>query len=135
MKLFLLLYSIAILSESNNEWTTYYQNEQLEIQFKKADCHDNSNGIHQEKILVKYVNKTNEKLNVSFSRKAVYSNSTTNSSGNENQHQVTLQPNETKTGTCSDRDKTLAVFSKHLDIKAGELKSIDFENITIKTNL
>lgn len=131
MKLFLLVSFVFTLLGTDEEWITHYQNEQIEIQFRKSKCHDETNGIHQEKTLVKYVNKTDKKLQITYTKNALYSNGKS-APANENQYQVVLQPNETKTGNCNDRDKTLVIFSKHLDLQTAEVKKLHFENITIK---
>ena len=113
------------------DWQLHLKNEQVEVYFKKSDCHDIANGIHQEKILVKYINKTTEKLEISFLKAATY-NGYTNTSA-ENSCTVVLEPNESREGICSDRDKSLTIFSKHLDMEGVSLQAIDFRNMLIKT--
>lgn len=120
----------AVLA-ATDDWQLHLKNEQVEIYFKKSDCHDIVNGIHQEKILVKYVNKTTQKLEVSFLKAATY-NGRTNTSA-ENTCMIILNPNEIREGVCSDRDKSLTIFSRHLNIEGASLQAIDIKNLTIKT--
>lgn len=124
------IYNTAVFA-ATDDWRLHLKNEQVEIYFKKSDCHDIVNGIHQEKILVKYINKTTEKLEISFLKAATY-NGYTNTSA-ENSCTVVLAPNESREGICSDRDKSLTIFSKHLDMEGASLQAIDFRNMLIKT--
>ena len=108
-----------------------FNNEQLSITYSNSDCHDNPNGIHQEKVLLTFQNKTQQTITVSFDRNLWYDNVALNTSGNEKRFTVVLAPNQQITGECATKDKAFSIFSKHLDFKGRSLTKFALENVSI----
>ena len=108
-----------------------FNNEQLSITYTNSNCHDNPNGIHQEKVLLSFLNKTNQTITVTFDRNLWYNDVALNTSGNEKKFTVVLAPNQQITGQCSTRDKALSIFSKHLDFKGRQLTKFALDNVLI----
>ena len=114
------------------DWKPYFKNNQIEIQYRYADCNDEANGIHQQKVLLKFVNLTNEKTEISFSKELNYNSSAPASSDIKN-FTLLLNPGGTKEGICSEKDKSFFIFSKQLNFKSTELKKFELKNISVKT--
>lgn len=108
-----------------------FNNEQLSINYTYSNCHDNPNGIHQEKVLLSFQNKTNQTIEVSFDRNLWYDDVALNTSNIEKRFTVVLAPNQQVTGECSTKDKALSIFSKHLDIKGRQLTKFALDNVSI----
>src|SRR6476620_10416120 len=68
-----MLYSVATFA--TGEWKSYFKNNEVEILYRYSDCHDEHNGIHQQKILFRFVNLTGKEHEVIFSREYTYNNS------------------------------------------------------------
>ena len=122
---------IGLFAAEDNNWKTYYKSDQVEILYRSSDCHDAANGIHQQKMLLRLVNKTNGKTEISFSKELTYDGS--KHSYDVNTFSVQLQAKETKEGLCSDKNGALIIFSKHLDFKGTELRNFELKNISVKT--
>ena len=123
------------ISFAADNWKTCFKNNEVEILYQYSDCHDEHNGIHQQKVLLKFINSSNEKKEITFGRDLTY-----NTDGNINSltgdvklFSIQLQPNETKEGLCSDTDKALFIFSKQLNFKSSELGKFELKNISVKT--
>src|SRR5687767_1562486 len=96
-------------------WKIYFKNEEVEVLYRYSDCHDEVNGMHQQKILLKFVNLSAKDTEISFSEDLVYNGSTA-SSGDVKSYRIELKPNETKEGVCSGKDRALYIFSKQLNV-------------------
>ncbi len=134
MKLFLTAV-ICLLCSSvfSADWTTYFKNEKIEIQFQYADCHDVHNGLHQQKIFLRFVNLSNQKEEVSFTKELTFNNGKT-SNADARTFTVLLNANEEKTGECSNKeDNALFLFSKQLNFTSTELRKFELKNISVKT--
>lgn len=122
---------ICALSFATDSWTTYFKNEQIEILYRYSDCHDNANGIHQQKVLLKFINLQNKNVEVSFSKELTLSNRKTNN-GEGKLLSVMLHAHEQKEGTCNEKkDNALFLFSKQLNFSSTELKKFDLKNISV----
>ncbi len=109
-----------------------FSNEQLSVTYTYSNCHDNQNGIRQEKVLLSFQNKTNQTITVSFDRNLWYNDVALNTSGNEKRFTVELKPNQQIAGECATKDKAFVIFSKQLDIKGRQLTKFALDNISIK---
>ena len=100
---------------AQGEWTTYYTDKQVTIQYKYNDCHRPEDGIHKQEVHLKFSNLTNETIAVKYQKQASYNNKPAVSNGNENTYTVTLKPGEVLEGNCGLKDKRLYIFAKMLD--------------------
>lgn len=133
MKLFLTAITCLLYSSVfSTDWTTYFKNEKVEIQYQYADCHDEHNGIHQQKIFLRFVNLSNQKEEVSFTKELTFSNGRTSTADGKT-FIVLLNANEEKTGECSNKeDNALFLFSKQLNFTSTELRKFELKNISVK---
>lgn len=133
MYLLYLLFSLSLLSPDKNEWVSYFENSQVKVFYKKADCIDANNGVSQRKVLLKFQNLTSGTLEVTFSKKLHYlrNNVESKAGSDKNVLKVILQPGMSLEGSCENRDKSLFIFEKFLDKTGAELKSFDLENINV----
>jgi hypothetical protein len=114
-----------------DEWVPYLENGEITILYRYSECHDDTNGIRQEKVLLKFVNSGVDKKEISFSKELKYDG--TLISTDEKTFAIILSPNESREGSCPNRDKTLSIFSKFLNFKARELTNFELKNVSVKT--
>lgn len=130
----LLLLTVAFfcftVAQAANDWKLYFSNESIEIYYTYTDCHDEANGLHQQKILYRIVNKTNSNVEVSFSKTLYYDNSKPFTS--ETLNTAVVNKWDAVEGDCSNRNTALYTFIKQLDIPSKELKKCELNNITVK---
>jgi hypothetical protein len=114
MKLFTVL-SMCFFTSSlfANDWQVYLANEKVKIFYKYADCHDEANGLHQEKVLFKYENLTDKNLSLNFNRVPVYSKSSR--PADVFNYTLQLAAKQSVSADCATKDKSLIAFSKHLE--------------------
>jgi hypothetical protein len=124
--------STCLFSFASGEWKSYFKNNQAEILYQYSDCHDDVNGIHQQKVLWKFVNLQNAKTQIGFEREQLYKNIKANSSDPKT-FSIVLLPNETKEGVCSDKDNVLFIFVKQLNFTSSELGRFELKNISVTT--
>lgn len=128
--MFVLFSAVAF---AGDDWKSYFKNNEVEILYRKADCNDDANGIHQQKILLKVVNLQNKKVEVFYTKELNFSKAdATASAPDVREFSVTLEPNATVEGDCKVRDNRLFIFSKHLNFSGTELKKFDLKNISVK---
>ena len=132
--IFLGLFLLSSMSFSQS-WKEYSSDENLKIEYQYSYCNDDKNDIHQEKIFFRYTNMTENTLEVNESISATYT-----SNGKELQTKgdvpeliITLKPHEVIEGNCLDKNKTLVLFSKMLNIEASKLKNFTITINNIKT--
>lgn len=130
----ILLLAVALCSvalcKAADDWKLYFSNESIAIYYTYADCHDDTNGIHRQKILYRLVNKTDSKVEVSFTKLLHYTNSAP-TEGDGKSH-IVLDKAQQVEGDCASRNSALHTFVKHLDMKGRELIKCELKNITVK---
>ena len=109
----------------SQEWLPYSSNEKLQIDYKYMTCNDDANGIHQEKVLFKYTNLTENSLDVSLSITSSYINNGKEYSTKPDVKIINLilSPGQVLEGTCQEKNKALFLFSKMIDTEASALKN------------
>jgi hypothetical protein len=130
--LFVLGLVMASTTFAANEWKEYFSNESVKIFYRYVDCHDKANGIHQQKVVLKFENISAKKLEVTFGKTTVYSG-TKAATDDVKTYKVTVPAGKGVEGECDTRDNNLFIFSKHLDFSGPELKKFDLTNISVKT--
>lgn len=114
-------------------WIPFMEDDKVIVQYKYSDCSDPLNGIYQEKILFKVINKTKSKVYVLWDYFQEYSdgNIIAPKDGSiENTVQLTLLSNEYAEGSCSPAvGNKLNAFVRMKDDKTNVvLKELHFEN-------
>ncbi len=113
------------------DWKTCFKNNKVEVLYQYSDCHDIVNGIHQQKILLKFVNLQNKKVEVSYDKLLTFSKAKS-TSPDVRTFSVQLAPNATLQGECTTKDNRLYVFSKQLNFNSTQLEKFELKNISIK---
>ena len=114
-----------------DDWKTYFKNKEVEIRYKYADCHDIPNGLHQQKILLMFINKKDKPVDVYYTKELIFSNSITKPDVRE--FSVHLNGLETQEGTCDTKDNRLFIFSKQLNFNSTSLKHFELNDISVKS--
>ena len=96
-----------------NDWQVYFANDNIKVYYKYAECHDNANGLHQEKVLFKYENLTDKNLSLNFNRVPVYSKSSR--PADVFNYTLQLAAKQSVSADCATKDKSLIAFSRHLE--------------------
>ena len=121
----------CLLCAAADTWTSYFKTPQLEIQYRYADCHDNANGIHQQKVLLRFINLTGKNAEVSFTKSLEFNNGKQNNAEGKT-YTVLLSAGETKEAACEEHSPALYIFSKQLNFKSTALEKFELKNISVK---
>lgn len=129
--LFVGVFVTAITAFGQTEWTSYYQDKSLVIEYRYNDCNRPADGIYKQEIYLRFSNKTTSQLVVNYQKKLSYNNKPVANTGPENTFALTLKPGEVLEGSCGLKDKRLYIFVKMLD---GTSQSVltAFELVNIK---
>jgi len=133
-KTVLLLFALIPLAGfSQQQWQSYFKNENITIEYRYEDCHDNQNGTHKQYLLLKVSNNTDKAIDVSFRKELWYNEACTGCEGNSPEHQVQLKmkPGAKDEGTCGTSNPSLKIFSKMLDMKKSQLTKFELKNISV----
>lgn len=130
LALFLTVLSMSAFAA--DDWKVYYQSADVVIEYRYADCHDVTNGIHQQKVFLRFKNNTSHKIEVSFQLKKSYSKTKNTESSDEKTERVVIPANSTVVGDCSTKNRSIVIFSKQLNFADAELQKFDLKNISIK---
>lgn len=125
---FMLLSGISVFAVDG--WKTYFKNNEVEIFYQYTDCHDIPNGLHQQKILLRFVNLKDKPVEVFYTKELTFSNSVTKPDVRE--FSVHLNGLETLEGECDTKDNRLFIFSKQLNFNSTSLKHFELKNISVK---
>ena len=112
-----------------------FSNNKVVISVSTVGCNDVKNGTNREYIFLSFTNKTSKTIEVSFFTEIYYSNKCY-SCGNpeEYTHKITLSPNQTLTGDCSNKTTGNSIFSKMLDgATTTKLTKYSIQNVSVKT--
>lgn len=131
ISLFLTVMLCSIFAFANGEWKTYFKNSEVEIQYCYTDCHDIPNGLHQQKILLRFINYSGKPVEVFYTKELTFSNSMTKPDVRE--FSVHLNGGETLEAECDTKDNRLYIFSKQLNFNSTSLKHFELKNISVKT--
>lgn len=114
-----------------DDWKSYFKNSEVEILYRYSDCHDIPNGMHQQKILLRFINFKMEPVEVFYTKELTFSNSMTKPDVRE--FSVHLNQAEKLEGDCDTKDNRLFIFSKQLNFNSTSLKHFELKNISVKT--
>lgn len=130
-KTFLFTVLLGALTAKAQQSETLFDNQQLTVTATKVPCHDETNGIHQEKVLLTFLNKAATPVEVSFEM-AVWYDNVLQRKGDVPTYKVALDAMQKLSGGCQSKDKALSIFSRHLDLKGRALTRFELQNITVK---
>ena len=132
--------SINTHAESPNNWTTYYSDNDVKIEYQYTNC-EYSDRFNQEFVILKMTNLTNNNLSISWDNESWYDKKCINCSENktdEASNKVLIPANQVVSGDCDIQDN-LRIFSKFSDRiedmpgikKIVELTKFKLKNINI----
>ncbi len=116
------------------EWTLYKEYTGVQVYYKAEECHDISNGLHQEWVLLKFVNTTDQELQLDYYIQVWVEGKCTNCDDLTEEHhfQVVVPAGGSIMGECESFGN-LKIFSKFLNYDLDELTH--FELIDVKVNI
>lgn len=121
---------------NNSNWIVYTENQEVKIEFKRADCHLNS-GYDKQYFLVRITNKTQNDVSVNWEMDLFYNNDCKTCGISEYQWQIDLDPQGVAVGDCANgSENKLRMFSKFIDANytnTSVLTGFQFSNLTINT--
>jgi len=135
-----LIFSIITHAEAPNNWTTYYSDNDVKIEYQYTNC-EYSDRFNQEFVILKMTNLTNNNLSISWVNESWYDKKCINCSENrtdEASNKVLIPANQLVAGDCDIQDN-LRIFSKFSDRiedmpgikKIVELTKFELKNINI----
>ncbi len=124
--------AIAYMSYAqDNEWKTYFSNNEASIEFKYIECHNPSKGIHHENVLLRITNKTNTELSAAYYLQRIYNGREVKADGSS-EFTFSIPAYNKMESSCEDLQEGLYVFSRIIDLKANSvLNSFDLKNLAI----
>jgi len=130
--LFALLTILMVLpAMAAEEWKSYFKSTEVEVLYRYTDCHDEANGLHQQKIILKFVNLQSKAVQISYGKQLTFSNKQA-SKPDVHQFTVKLAPNATMQGDCTTKNNALFIFSKQLNFSSTQLEKFELQNISVK---
>ena len=136
--LFFLILSIPLFAQSSSSnWSTYYEDDQIEVKMSSQTCYLPSRGTHQQVLYLSYRNKTQSTLALSFKRKVWYDGQCYGCApAAENQVLIELAPFAQEQASCSDvpKDKRFQIFQWSIE-GGSEAQLTNFELADIQTQI
>jgi hypothetical protein len=129
--------TVECCSVKPTEWTSYYTDAALSIDFRFVSC-DPPIGFNNESVILRFTNHTTGKIQVRWHSHNYYDkNCNSCNYPDEYTHEITLGPGETLTGDCDIySEKKLKIFSRFNDpnySKGSSLTSFKLDGLTITT--
>ena len=113
---FIAYLTLFLFQSATPDWQVYKSTPEADVYFRNEACHDEANGIHREYVLLKFVNKTDHKLKLSWQLERYEAGTCTTCNKNEYAYSLTMEPHQTLEADCASKDRELKVFVKHLDL-------------------
>lgn len=130
--LFFGFFTFVLSAFGQSDWTTFYSNSIVSIEYRYDDCHRPEDGIHKQNIHLKFTNLSNKSVTVGYQKSTSYNNIPAAKPGAENTFTISLKPREVLEGNCGLKDKRLYIFVKMLDgTSQSVLTAFDLVNITV----
>ncbi len=126
---------INLIDKYSVNWMTYFENEQVKIEYKFSEC-DPEMGYDFEQVILRFVNKSTKKMDIDWHIHLYYDEKClTCNYPVEYARTIRLLPNETLEGNC-DREtiNELKLFSKFIDVnysKGAILTSFQLASLNI----
>jgi len=98
------------------EWKSYKSTSSVDVFYRTEECHDVANGFHREYILLKFVNKTDKALYLTWQLERYENNACVTCGKAEYKYSYVVPAGKSVEGTCGSDSKQLIIFSKHLDL-------------------
>ena len=125
---------VATVDIVTANWITYIDNQQVKIEYKRADCDLNS-GLDQQYFFLKISNKTQNEINLAWEMDLFYNDDCKTCGMGEYQWTYELDSMQIVEGECTmDADKRLRLFSKFIDANytnTSVLTGFKFSNLLI----
>ena len=119
---FVLYFSVPL----QENWSLYYENEQVKIQYTSSICGSKKHDLSFEYYLIRIINKADETLVINF-HKGIQEN-------DNEEHKVVfvLKPNEVRTGSCNYDSIDLKMFRQENPKKSSKSPEIfSLSNISL----
>lgn len=129
---------IDVTTKKPTKWSTYIDLQNLKVEYKFVNC-DPSMGFDQELLILRFTNKSDEGLAVSWHAQQYYGgNCKTCDSPDEYGFSINLAPDDTQEGSCElESARELIIFSKFTDINyhgdATPLTSFQLNALIVST--
>jgi hypothetical protein len=127
--------TINLIDNHSTTWRTYFENDQVKIEYKFSEC-DPEMGYDFEQVILRFVNKSTKKMDIDWHIHLYYDKKClTCNYPDEYARTIQLLPNETLEGNC-DREtiNELKLFSKFIDVnysKGAILTSFQLASLNI----
>jgi hypothetical protein len=126
------LIAAFLFSSPAEGWVSYKSTPQVDVFYMSSDCHDEVNGIHRNYLLLKFVNKTSQKLIINWQYEHYEGTVCKTCNKPEYAYSLTLLPNQTIQANCGSTERELKVFVKHLDLpNSGTFTHFEMGNFTV----
>jgi len=122
---------IAVISfAQKNDWKEYFGNNGISIQFIYAECHQPAKGLHNEYLLLRLENKTDQEVKIRYKLSKVYNG--IEMTGDTADFSFTVPAYYIMESNCDDMKEGLYIYSKILDLKpTSVLNSFELKNLSI----
>ncbi|PCI31158.1 MAG: hypothetical protein COB60_12595 [Flavobacteriaceae bacterium] len=125
-------FSIFSGTGENDKWTSYYEDEKVQISYQFSDCLDQSNSSQLGFYFLKIENKTTDQINIQYEvgdkntsyKKSVYGKQIIT-------YNVVLAAKEIQIGECSSIKEDLKIYVKNIK-QDGTIPIVDFQLSNIK---
>ena len=131
-----LIFSINIQAESPINWTNYYSDSEVKIEYQYTNC-EYKEFFNQEFVMLKITNFTNKDFTVKWNNETWYDKKCINCSDKDNaesQNEVFIQANEIVLGNCNDQNslKIFSKFSEKIEDMPGVKKIVKLTKFKLK---
>ncbi len=140
MKLNLFIVILSVISSGlfsqENAWQKAYDDNGIEFSYKKVECHDIQNGIHEEYYLIQINNNSGNPVSLKWNYHLWNNDICINCKENNSDigfFEAKIAAGESIEGTCDNKDqKGLHIFTRFLNYKtANPVTRFTVENVEV----
>lgn len=129
------LLKVDALAKSD-AWSSLIENPLVKVNYKFIYCHDTENGIHQEKVILQFINLSTKQVKIEWQNQLWYDGKCYGCERFEEAEftkSITVEPLQTTEGICNlTKQSDLVIHSRMLDIpKSARLTQLNINNLKV----
>ena len=130
---FISLCSSNLFASNANDWTTYFDNDTVKIEYTYQNC-DFSSTAKQEVIVFKFTNLISQNILLSYKADIWHNDVCTNceQESEESRYTIQIPSNETITTNCNNEWKEFAIFSAFITNDEKEKRYVSLTKFELK---
>ena len=132
--------SFSLMAQNTTKtstWKLFTEKNGVQVFYKYEDCHDNVNDLHEQNVILKFVNTTQMNMTIEWDLNVWYNNNQCvgcNDKKGEYHFKISVLAGQSVAGNCerTNENRPLKIYAKSLKYsEMAQMKKFDLANLTV----